>query len=434
MSDDRDELDAALRRAMAALDGEVPAGYFEALPGRTRARLEDPEISELPGEPGWPLRAVRPPADQDDKDEDGDDGAVFASQIMAAVELPEVDELAEPAQRGALPRHDRASASSAIMRAVPVDADGDLGEIRVAGSDLGVTSASSITVLPVAPIEPGPRAAAAVDVRSPGAGPSMTEADRGRRRRRVRAAIVAIGGIGLAAVAVMYLAAGDRASRSAPSILSSGGPASPSEPAVASPSAGRGSSSSAGSAAVASGPGSGSAATTAGAAAGSGVAPGVPSDTVSEPVGKFGPPVKRPGGARPPSKAGVEKPQPQLAPGTAGKGRAKQVAPPDNSGVPGKKLKSIKPRPDRASLSGDDIERAMTAVAGAARACVAGTRGTLSLRLTVAPSGRIARVAVTGPFAGTPEGACVERTVRTATFPPWSGAAQSFDYSYPPSD
>src|SRR4029078_9905652 len=48
MSDDLDELDAALRRAMAALDGDAPAGYFEALPGRTLARLDDPEIHELP--------------------------------------------------------------------------------------------------------------------------------------------------------------------------------------------------------------------------------------------------------------------------------------------------------------------------------------------------------------------------------------------------
>ena len=76
----------------------------------------------------------------------------------------------------------------------------------------------------------------------------------------------------------------------------------------------------------------------------------------------------------------------------------------------------------------------MTAVAGQARACFAGAGGTASLRLTVAPSGRIARVTVTGPHAGTPAGACLERAVQAATFPPWSGAPQSFDYSYPLSD
>jgi hypothetical protein len=91
-------------------------------------------------------------------------------------------------------------------------------------------------------------------------------------------------------------------------------------------------------------------------------------------------------------------------------------------------------RPDRTSLSGDDIERAMTSVAGQVRACFAGTRRSAPLRLTVAPSGRIARVTVTGPFAGTPAGTCLERAVRTATFPPWSGAPQSFDFSYLLSD
>lgn len=137
---------------------------------------------------------------------------------------------------------------------------------------------------------------------------------------------------------------------------------------------------------------------------------------------------------------GGGKPEVQLGPGATGKGgrAAKQAGTgadePDRSEEPGKKLKSSKPRRDRTSLSGDDIERAMTAVAGQARACFAGTRGTASLRLTVAPSGRIAQVAVTGSFAGTPEGACVDRAVRTATFPPWSGGPQSFDYSYLLSD
>ncbi|HEX7843736.1 MAG TPA: hypothetical protein VF469_39955, partial [Kofleriaceae bacterium] len=39
MSDDVDDL---LRRAMATLDHQVPPGYFDALPERTLARLEDP--------------------------------------------------------------------------------------------------------------------------------------------------------------------------------------------------------------------------------------------------------------------------------------------------------------------------------------------------------------------------------------------------------
>jgi hypothetical protein len=41
---------------------------------------------------------------------------------------------------------------------------------------------------------------------------------------------------------------------------------------------------------------------------------------------------------------------------------------------------------------------------------------------------------VTGPLAGTPAAACLARAVQAATFPAWSGAPQSFDYSYPRSD
>lgn len=471
MSDDRDDIDAALRRAMAALDGEAPAGYFEALPARTLARLDDPALGaalaaasgELPEEPAQPLRAVQdlgPPPDDDD-----DDDAVYSSQIMNAVEL------LEPAPRGARPRRDQASESSALMRgveeaadgdargevgaepafassvrvrAVPVDADGELGDpgdARVAGPDLGVTAARSrIPGLPVP--------AAGVAVRSPGAAASATEADRGRRRRRMRAAIAGIGAIGIAAVAMMYLRAGDRAPRN----TRSGAPAGPREalrsaPSAASPGAGAGSSLAGGSAAsgdpvarqdtvtsakpaaAGSGAASGSSVTPPEVTTGSGPAPG----PVSEPGGKLGELVKRPGKGRPPAKGGG-KPEVPLAPGTAGKGAAKQagvdVPRSDESEVPSKKVKSPRPRPDRTSLSSDDIERAMTAIAGQARACVAGTGATASLRLTVAPSGRIAQVAVTGPLAGMPAGTCLERAVQAATFPPWSGAAQSFDYSY----
>jgi hypothetical protein len=123
--------------------------------------------------------------------------------------------------------------------------------------------------------------------------------------------------------------------------------------------------------------------------------------------------------------SGVAEPVGKLA-GSAGKRPGKAKAPGKTSEKP--------LAPVRTSLSADDIERAMTAVGGKARACVAGAAAPASLRLTIDPSGRIARVAVTGPLAGTPAGACLTRAVQAATFPPWSGARQSFDYSYPLSD
>jgi hypothetical protein len=391
MSDDLDELDAALRRAMAALDGEAPAGYFDALPGRTLARLDDPAIGELPDEPGR-LRAVqvRPPPPPDDVDDDAD-AAVFSSQIMSAVEL------LDPAEREAPLHRDQSASSSAI--AVPAVA---------AVEDMAARAA------------PGPSSAAATGpIEAPGAAVvSISAGSPGRRRSRMRAAIVGIGAIGVAAVAALYLTTSNHGRRDTP--LSSTTAEPRTTAAVASPGAASGSSVSAvaaGSAAIA---GAGSAAI-APPDAGS-AAQGSGSAAVPEPPGKPSVPlVKRPGKVKLPTKGGSSKLDAELPDGIA-------------KGGVGKKLKSGKPRSDRTALSGDDIERAMTAVAGQARACSAGTRGRAALRVTVSPSGRIAQVVVIGAFAGTPTGACVARAVQAATFPVWDGPPQSFDYSYLLSD
>jgi hypothetical protein len=88
------------------------------------------------------------------------------------------------------------------------------------------------------------------------------------------------------------------------------------------------------------------------------------------------------------------------------------------------------PKLDKKSLSGDDIKKSMNAVAAKVSACYAGQQGTAAVKLTVAPTGQIQRVAVSGVFAGTPVGACVEAAVQGATFPPWDGGPQSVNYSY----
>jgi hypothetical protein len=397
MSDDLDELDAALRRAMAALDGEAPAGYFDALPERTLARLDDPEIGELPGEPGWPrpveVRPTPPPADVDDAEggEEDDDAAVFASQIMAAVELP------DPAEREASLHRDQAASSSVISVS-------DVAAVDDMAARAASVPSSAATIGPVKA--------------SGGAAVSISAGSPGRRRSRMRAAIVGIGAIGVAAVAAIYLAAGDLGRRDAPLISTTAGPGSTA--AVASPDAASGSSVSAVAAGSAASTGAGSAAIAppdAGLAAqGSGSA------AVLEPVVKPSvPPVKRPGKVKLPPKGTSLKLDEELPDGIT-------------KGAVGKKLKSGKPRSDRTALSGNDIERAMTAVAGQARACFAGRRGRAALRLTVEPSGRISQVVVIGPYAGTPMGTCVARAVQAATFPVWDGPPQSFDYSYLLSD
>lgn len=92
--------------------------------------------------------------------------------------------------------------------------------------------------------------------------------------------------------------------------------------------------------------------------------------------------------------------------------------------------KDNKPKLEKKSLSGGDIKTGMGSVSGKASKCYAGTQGTASVKLTVAPSGQVTKATVTGVFAGTPVAACVESAVKSASFPAWDGGPQSFGYSY----
>lgn len=92
--------------------------------------------------------------------------------------------------------------------------------------------------------------------------------------------------------------------------------------------------------------------------------------------------------------------------------------------------KPVKVALEKKSLSGADIKKGMSSVGGKAQACYAGTQGTAQVKLTVSPDGAVKSVAVTGVFAGTPVGACVEKAVKGASFPAWDGGPQSFGYSY----
>ncbi len=92
--------------------------------------------------------------------------------------------------------------------------------------------------------------------------------------------------------------------------------------------------------------------------------------------------------------------------------------------------KAEKPKLEKKSLNSDDFKKAMSGISSKAQACYKGNQGTAMVKLTVAPTGKVSKVTVAGPFAGTPEGSCVESAVKSASFPPWDGGPQSFTYSY----
>jgi hypothetical protein len=94
----------------------------------------------------------------------------------------------------------------------------------------------------------------------------------------------------------------------------------------------------------------------------------------------------------------------------------------------GDKKKPAKPKLDRKELSADDFKHGMAAVSGKAAGCYKGTQGVVQVKLTIAASGQVSKVSVSGQFADKPEGTCVANAVKAASFPPWDGGPQSFGY------
>jgi hypothetical protein len=57
-----------------------------------------------------------------------------------------------------------------------------------------------------------------------------------------------------------------------------------------------------------------------------------------------------------------------------------------------------------------------------------GVPGMAMVNVVIAPSGVVSSARVTGPFAATPTGACVEQAVLTARFPPSDGLTTPYPF------
>lgn len=79
--------------------------------------------------------------------------------------------------------------------------------------------------------------------------------------------------------------------------------------------------------------------------------------------------------------------------------------------------------------SRDDVINAFTRIQPELSACTQGKHGLTSVDATVVNTGRVARALVDGVFKGTPEGSCIARAVRSASFPRFS--QPSLRVSYP---
>jgi hypothetical protein len=85
-------------------------------------------------------------------------------------------------------------------------------------------------------------------------------------------------------------------------------------------------------------------------------------------------------------------------------------------------------------LSMTEVRRGLGAVQPRIDACFAqaGARGAVVVALMLAPDGRVHEAHTTGPLAGSAHGECLERAVRTATFPRFRGGAMSLSYAFLP--
>lgn len=465
MSDDLDDL---IRRAMKTLDDQVPSGYFEGLPNRALARLgEDSSMQTSTGNTSGHSKAPGVPVQdsQDSKGERDEDSGLHDIRSMASstklrisskrtTTQPPVDEdilasssagwkavaLPEPAKMVSLPDISELSPVSEVKseRKSKKELKAERLSAKQIAQEAVAVEASPVPA-PKPDIEEVAPAAPVIGARF---------AQKAKQKQSSKTGLYALVGVGLAAAAGVgwYVSTQMGGATHGDQVVAQSETAAAQTKTIANASA-----------------------PPPGAAAGSGAAmiavdtaPTESSEPKAEPVATGmamdeGDGEDRAGKAedkaRPhknhkaqhgkkdeapdSSDAGVEvkKPEAPKDKPKGGSGAKGEEGEPSfdallkEAGVPeGQKQKKIVL--EKKSLSSVDIKKGMGAVTGKAQACYAGTQGTAQVRLTVAPSGQIQKVSVTGVFAGTPVGACVEAAVKGATFPPWEGGPQSFGYSY----
>jgi predicted Zn finger-like uncharacterized protein len=84
------------------------------------------------------------------------------------------------------------------------------------------------------------------------------------------------------------------------------------------------------------------------------------------------------------------------------------------------------------SLSKSDIVSGMGKVKGNVANCYAQFKvpGLANVSVTIGKNGRVSSASVSGSFAGTPTGSCVEKAVKSASFPPVKGSPTTINYPF----
>jgi outer membrane biosynthesis protein TonB len=482
-----DDTDDILRAAMKTLDDETPSGYFDALPNRTLARLEGSMQTTSSGMESKTEMPQTPTVKDNDRDEDSGlhDIRNLASsqrQRLSSRRLgtnpPPVDEdilastsgswksiaLPEPAKMVALPdiadlpskidikaqqkaeklaakeaaRSRKISQNDIPMAAAPSTSSPSLPmAASSSGGGLGLAVNATVTDAPLHLVEetiPTLAAGTAKGALAAGTAKGATSAAVAtpmigariagvQSEKKSRGALIGVLGLGLAAAAGAIIYVATRGDDQAVDTAASAQP----EPTLRAKAADEPKPQPAAVPAV--------------------VEPIKEEPKVDEskvvapdPVPVDPPTAKTPAKPAKPAK----KPEKQILkvddPGNGVKPVEKKEEPkkePPKEGDPdfeqllkdsGYQKKQDKPKLEKKSLSGGDFKTGMATINGRAQACYKGTQGTARVKLTIAPSGQVTKVAVTG--VGAAEAACVQAAVQGAKFPPWDGGPQSFGYSY----
>lgn len=443
-----DDLDDVLRRAMKTLDDQVPSGYFEGLPTRTLARLEDStmQTTGTTGSDRSQVQAANVPPMTTTKERDEDSGLHDIRSLASSTKLRLSSR--RSTQQPALNEDDVLASSSAGWKAVALPEPAKMvslpelanlptkAEIEALDKAAQKKAAKAAKapkaekVAAVAAIEAAPAAATVTDAVAPAVeSPSMPNMIGSRiaaQKTGGRGKMIALVGVGLAAAAGVTIFFAMNNKSDSKSELTYESKASAPLPAM-----------------------------TAKELPAPAAAPAA--DTVAAVAAEPAPVVETPKPADPEDKPAVKAdkapkekvhkveirdtinkdPKPTekavVAPVEVKKGGDDGEPSFDallkEAGVSDAK-KDAKPALEKKSLSGSDIKTGMSSVAGKAASCYAGTQGSAAVKLTVAPSGQVQKVTVTGVFAGTPVAACVQNAVKSATFPAWDGGPQTINYSY----
>jgi hypothetical protein len=451
-----DDLDNLIRAAMKTLDEQVPAGYFEALPNQTLARLEGSSMQHGTGTPGLNEKAamVPPPVDPDtqptnkqDFDREEDSGLhdirnlaqstkqrlsrksitnIALPQPAKMVSLPELADLPSKKEVVAAEKASKRSAKASKAPAIADDASVSLSAVAT------VTAASTSTA-----------DIASVPARSGFSLPSQ-------QNKRSKAPLIAILGIGAcaAAGAVIYTQMNSANQDAAPAVAQADQNAAqaeaPKAPEAVAPAPEERQKTdeelqaeAALEAAKADALKAEADAAAAGASVGADTGTSAPAPKASKTKGGGGKKAdhkvdidlsegqKQTTETKAPETTTKPEAKKGTATGAGGEGEPSFDALLKEAGVEDKK--ENKPKLEKKSLTGDDFKAGMGAIATKAQGCYKGTQGTASVKLTIAPSGAVTK-------AGKPEAACVEAAVKAAKFPPWDGGPMSFTYAYMLSD